>query len=252
MDSNTHSTGGRADLAAVVDGAGRPGPRPPGAGPGPAGAGRPPGGPLAPGTGRGRCPRGGRGRGGPPGALDRSLAAGPAPPGARAAASAVRTARELFRGPLAVTAQALTEGELSPAHAAVLAQGTHALPGEVAVEAEPVLLEAARRLDPPRLPTGPGPPAAGRRPRGEPNQAELARRAWREVGCPRAGGVRPSCRSRWTWTASWADWGRWGEVGGAGPLDPEAAARLACDGTVTGAGHRPPNLRRPRRPRRPS
>ena len=45
----------------------------------------------------------------------------------------------------------MTNGELSPAHASVLAAGTHDLPAQVAVEAEPVLLEAARRLDPPRL-----------------------------------------------------------------------------------------------------
>src|SRR5215208_1107298 len=41
--------------------------------------------------------------------------------GAGAAHSAVRTARALFRGPLAHTATALTDGELSPAHATVLA-----------------------------------------------------------------------------------------------------------------------------------
>jgi hypothetical protein len=71
--------------------------------------------------------------------------------GASTAASAVRTARALFRGPLATTAQAVTAGKVSPAHATVLAAGTHDLPGHVAAEAEPVLLEAARRLDPPRL-----------------------------------------------------------------------------------------------------
>ena len=43
--------------------------------------------------------------------------------GAGAAASSVRTARALFRGPLTQTAQALCDGELSPAHAAVLAAG---------------------------------------------------------------------------------------------------------------------------------
>ena len=71
--------------------------------------------------------------------------------GPGAASNAVRTARVLFRGPLAATAAALTEGAISPAHAAMAAHGTHDLPGEVAVETEPVLLEAARRLDPPRL-----------------------------------------------------------------------------------------------------
>jgi Domain of unknown function (DUF222) len=71
--------------------------------------------------------------------------------GASAANRAVRTARALFRGPLTATAQALTDGDISPGHASVLAQGTHDLPTQVAAEAEPVLLEAARRLDPPRL-----------------------------------------------------------------------------------------------------
>ena len=70
---------------------------------------------------------------------------------AGAAASAVRTARALFRGPLTGTAQALVDGELSVAHAQVLAAGTHDLPAHVASEAEPVLVDAARRLDPPRL-----------------------------------------------------------------------------------------------------
>jgi uncharacterized protein DUF222/HNH endonuclease len=71
--------------------------------------------------------------------------------GAGAAAGSVRTARALFRGPLAATAAALTAGEISPAHASVLAHGTHDLPQHVTAEAEPVLLEAAGRLDPPRL-----------------------------------------------------------------------------------------------------
>jgi hypothetical protein len=71
--------------------------------------------------------------------------------GATAASSAVRTARALFRGPLSATAQALCAGELSTAHASALAHGAHDLPTQVAAEAEPILLEAARRLDPPRL-----------------------------------------------------------------------------------------------------
>jgi Domain of unknown function (DUF222)/HNH endonuclease len=70
---------------------------------------------------------------------------------AGAAHSLVRTARALFRGPLTNTAQALVDGEVSLAHAQVLAHGTHELPAHVAAEAEPVLLDAARRLDPPRL-----------------------------------------------------------------------------------------------------
>jgi hypothetical protein len=47
--------------------------------------------------------------------------------GAGAAHSAVRTARALFRGPLPQTATALTDGELSVAHATVVAHGTHDL-----------------------------------------------------------------------------------------------------------------------------
>jgi Domain of unknown function (DUF222)/HNH endonuclease len=70
---------------------------------------------------------------------------------AGAATSSVRTARALFRGPLALTGQALTSGAISPAHASVLADSTHHLPTHLTAEAEPVLLDAARRLDPPRL-----------------------------------------------------------------------------------------------------
>jgi hypothetical protein len=71
--------------------------------------------------------------------------------GAGAATSSVRTARALFRGPLAQTGQALTNGEVSVAQCRVVADGTHRLPAHVTAEAEPVLLEAARRLDPPQL-----------------------------------------------------------------------------------------------------
>jgi hypothetical protein len=71
--------------------------------------------------------------------------------GAGAASGVVRTARALFRGPLTATATALCAGELSAAHATVLASGIQELPHHVTVEAEPVLLEAARRLDPSRL-----------------------------------------------------------------------------------------------------
>jgi Domain of unknown function (DUF222)/HNH endonuclease len=71
--------------------------------------------------------------------------------GGGAATSAVRTARAVFRGPLTQTATALTDGVISPAHASVVAAGTQDLPAHIAVEAEPVLVAAARRLDPPRL-----------------------------------------------------------------------------------------------------
>jgi Domain of unknown function (DUF222)/HNH endonuclease len=68
-----------------------------------------------------------------------------------AAHQAVQTARALFRGPLTGTATALAAGELSAAHAGVLANGTADLPSQTTAEAEPVLLEAARQLDPPGL-----------------------------------------------------------------------------------------------------
>jgi hypothetical protein len=71
--------------------------------------------------------------------------------GAAAAHDTVRTARALFRGPLTQTADALVGGQISPAHARVLAHGTHQLPDQLAADAEPILLQAAARLDPPRL-----------------------------------------------------------------------------------------------------
>jgi hypothetical protein len=67
------------------------------------------------------------------------------------AARQVRTARALYRGPLAVTAQALAAGEVSVEHATVLADTTHDLPPARVAEAEGVLVDAARRLDPGRL-----------------------------------------------------------------------------------------------------
>ena len=63
----------------------------------------------------------------------------------------VRTARALYRGPLGGTGRALAAGELSVAHAAALAAGTHHLPPATAAAAEPVLLETAGRMDPPLL-----------------------------------------------------------------------------------------------------
>jgi hypothetical protein len=68
-----------------------------------------------------------------------------------AATGWVRMARALFRGPLEETGKALAAGGLSAAHAAVLSHGAQDLPGPTAAAAEPVLLAAARRLDPPRL-----------------------------------------------------------------------------------------------------
>jgi hypothetical protein len=215
--------------------------------------------------------------------------------GAGTAASSVRTARALFRGPLTATAQALTNGEVSVAHAQVLATGTHPLPEHVTVEAEPVLVEAARRLDPTRLrrllghllqladpnsadrdrerrharrgvwlaPTFEGmvavdgllEPEAGQtllaalEPLARPADAhdsrsgsqrnadaltELARRHLEGGRLPQAGGVRPQL----TVTVDLDSLlghpnALGGETGWAGPLDPEACRRLACDGAVT-------------------
>src|SRR5918993_4550107 len=214
---------------------------------------------------------------------------------ARTATSAVRTARALFRGPLTKTARALTSGELSPVHAQVVAHGTHHLPEHVTVEAEPVLVQAARQLDPTGLrrllghllqvadpdsahrdrerrharrglwlaPTFEGmvavdgllEPEAGQtllaalEPLARPADAtdtrsgsqrhadalaELARRHLEGGRLPQTGGVRPQL----TVTVDLDSLlGRpnavGGEVGWAGPLDPEACRRLACDGAVT-------------------
>src|SRR5918993_2097352 len=214
---------------------------------------------------------------------------------ARTASSAVRTARALFRGPLTETARALVGGELSVAHAQVLAHGTHPLPDQTTVEAEPVLVQAARRLDPTGLrrllghllqladpegadrdrarrharrglwlaPTFEGmvavdgllEPEAGQtllaalEPLARPADAtdsrsgsqrhadalaELARRHLEGGRLPQTGGVRPqltvivdldSLLGRSNAVG--------GEAGWAGPLDPEACRRLACDGALT-------------------
>jgi hypothetical protein len=215
--------------------------------------------------------------------------------GAGAASSCVRTARALFRGPLAATAAALTGGAISVAHARVLAHGTRELPDHLTVEAEPVLVEAASRLDPPRLrrvlghlqlvadpdgsddraerrharrglwlaPTFEGMVAvdglleaeAGQsllaaleplaRPAGAHDRrsggqrradalAELARRALEAGRLPQVGGVRPQLLVTVDLDSLLGrPGGLGGEAGWAGPLDPEACRRLACDGAVT-------------------
>jgi hypothetical protein len=63
----------------------------------------------------------------------------------------VRIARALHRGPLGGTGQALADGEISYPHAAALTRATQDLPVGTVTAAEPVLLAAARRLDPPAL-----------------------------------------------------------------------------------------------------
>jgi hypothetical protein len=62
---------------------------------------------------------------------------------AGAAHSNLRTARALFRGPLTETAQALVDGQISPAHATVIVDGTQDLPEHVKLDADPVLAELA-------------------------------------------------------------------------------------------------------------
>jgi Domain of unknown function (DUF222)/HNH endonuclease len=214
---------------------------------------------------------------------------------AGAASSAVRTAGALFRGPLTGTAQALTNGEVSVAHATVLAHGTHDLPAHVTVEAEPVLLDAARRLDPHRLrrvighlqlvadpdgadhqtqrrherrglwtsPTLDGmvaidglleaeagqtllaaleplarPATANDSRSGGQRQAdaltELARRSLEGGRLPQTGGVRPQLTVIVDLDSlTSGPGGLGGELGWAGPLDPQACRRLACDAAVT-------------------
>ena len=177
----------------------------------------------------------------------------------------------------------------------VLAHGTHDLPDHVTVEAEPVLVEAARQLDPTRLrrllghllqvadpdgadrdrerrharrglwlaPTFEGmvavdgllEPEAGQtllaaleplaRPadaqdarsgsqRNADALAELARRSLEGGRLPQAGGVRPQLSVIVDLDSLLGRPGSLGgEVGWAGPLDPEACRRLACDGAVT-------------------
>jgi len=68
-----------------------------------------------------------------------------------AASQRVRAARALHRGPLRATAHALAAGAVSYQHAAVLADATADLPAAKVAQAEEVLVDAARRLDPARL-----------------------------------------------------------------------------------------------------
>jgi hypothetical protein len=65
-----------------------------------------------------------------------------------AATTAVRTARALFRGPLPESGKALCQGEISVAHAEVLAASTLHLPDHAILAAEATLLDSARCQDP--------------------------------------------------------------------------------------------------------
>jgi hypothetical protein len=71
--------------------------------------------------------------------------------GAGAAASCVRTARALFRGPLTATGQAFRNGELSVAHARCSPPESRTCPAMSPPRPNRSWVEAAGRLDPPRL-----------------------------------------------------------------------------------------------------
>jgi hypothetical protein len=179
----------------------------------------------------------------------------------------------------------------------VVALGTHDLAVQVTAEAEPVLLEAAQRLDPPRLRQVVGhlclvadpdradhqtqrrharrglwlastldgmvaldgllDPEAGQtllaalEPLARPHSAadgrsgsqrqadaltELARRSLEGGQLPQTGGVRPQLTVIVDLDSLQGRPGHGalgGEVGWAGPLEPEACRRLACDGALT-------------------
>jgi Domain of unknown function (DUF222)/HNH endonuclease len=166
--------------------------------------------------------------------------------GHRQASSWVRTARALFRGPLAGTGRALAAGELSPGHAAVLAAGTVDLPPGTAAEAEPVLLEVAGRLDPPGLrrvlghlhdvadPEGAEARVQHQHQRRADALAELARRALEGGRLPQTGGVRPQVTVTVELAGLLGHPGLPGADGGwVGPLPVETVRRLACDAAVT-------------------
>jgi Domain of unknown function (DUF222) len=149
--------------------------------------------------------------------------------GAGVAHSVVRTARALYRGPLVATGQALTACDLSPAHAQVLACGTQDLAPATTAEAEPVLLEAARRLDPPSC-GGRSVICAGlpirRPPRPRPNGAMSggacgSRPAW-GAWSPSTGCWNPRPARR-----SWPRWRRWP----ARPTPPMSAAPASATPT---------------------
>jgi hypothetical protein len=220
------------------------------------------------------------------------------------ATTTVRTARALFRGPLPESGKALCAGEISVAHAEVLATSTLHVPDQAVADAEPTLLDAARRLDPTGLrqvvtsfeyvidPDGADaraqrryerrgvwftttidrmvvvrgimPPEDGQilqtalEPLSRPADAsdtrsggqrtadaltEIARRELERGRLPITGGVRPQLTvivdldSLDRLDSRDGMEGRPGRIGGtmdwAGPLEPEACRRLACDATVT-------------------
>jgi hypothetical protein len=216
---------------------------------------------------------------------------------ATTATTTVRTARALFRGPLPESGTALCAGEISAAHAEVLATSTLHVPHHSVAEAEATLLDAARRLDPPGLRKvvthfeytldpdradaaaqrryerqgvwftttmdrmvavrGILTPEAGQivqaaldplaRPadhhdtrsggqRTADALTEIARRQLERGQLPLTGGARPQLSVIIDLPSLDGQRGPGrigGEMGWAGPLEPEACRRLACDATVT-------------------
>ena len=107
------------------------------------------------------------------------------------------------------------------AHAAALAHGTSDLPTQVAAAAEPALVAAAARLDPPRLRRVLGHLQDDAR-SGDQRRAdalvELARRALVGGQLPRAAGSDPNSVVIVDWTACSATPGRWAaRLAGPGP-----------------------------------
>ena len=128
-----------------------------------------------------------------------------------AARSSVRVARALFGGALPQTAQALVAGAISPAHAPAVADSTRDLADHLKLEADPVLVDTAGRVDPPRLrqaaaqlvqvadPTAPTARRRGARSGGGGGCHQPGRTWSRSPGCWRPKPV-PSC---------WPPWNRW-------------------------------------------
>src|SRR5262245_56651676 len=100
----------------------------------PATAAGPPGRPPAPGTRRPGRPGSRRAGGGHPGPGHRQPAPGPAPPGPGRGQPLGADRPGAVPRPLPAMAEALTDGPISPAHAVVVAAGTHDLPAPVAAD----------------------------------------------------------------------------------------------------------------------
>src|SRR6266704_5867382 len=97
-----------------------------------------------------------------------------------AAGGHVRVARAIHRGPLRQTAAAAAlAGELSPRHTRVLADGLAGLPAAASTAAEPILLDAARHLDPHALRRAAEHLRAAADPQGD---GERARARWERRG----------------------------------------------------------------------